>query len=371
MKTFSRLSVSFVLVAFLFSRSNLVSADQLEPPKPNPAALGKVGVILTLTGSFAAIGADGSQGIEAAIDEAGSAASLLTTVFADSKGDATTGVSEFRRLVDVEKVAAVYAFRGPVGTSINPISKASKIPLLGGVGNKEFAESNEFAFQLWPRSDIEGKFIADSVHSRGFKQVATLTAQDDWTMSVTAGFREAFKTKGGQIAIEKEVIPVDQDFRVLLQQIRAKKVDAIFINIAISQIGPFLKQKRELKIDTPTFSNFWVGKKEVIETAGVEGVEGIMFNEMSTNLPKLNAYLKQKHGTSASGATLSAYLGMKLLFQSLDPNDPALTPAIMQAGLLKQTEIKTPDGNFTIEKRCVNFPLTMKVIRNGKAEILN
>lgn len=115
----------------------------------------KVGMLLPLSGPYAAVGADNRKGVEVALEESADKGSL-EIVYADSRAEPHQAVSEFRRLTTAEGVSVVIAFRGPVGMAVNPISKTLRIPLLGGVGNKDFAAANPHAFQIWTRSDEEG-----------------------------------------------------------------------------------------------------------------------------------------------------------------------------------------------------------------------
>ena len=353
---------------FLLFAGSLSSASADRAIGPDQQT--KLGMLLPLSGNYSTIGVDTKQGMEVALSDDPEAASSVLPVLADSKGEPAAALTEFRKLLDVDKVSAVFAFRGPVGMTVNPVSKSSHIPLLGGVGNKEFATGNEYAFQVWPASDVEGKFLADSMAKRKVSKVALISLQDDWTSSVSTGFREALKKNGGSLVFDKEILPSDNDFRTLLQQVKSKSPDAIFLNVGLAQIGPLLKQMGELHIDTPKYSNFWASKKETFAAAGPEAVEGVMYDEMSTELPQLAKKLQDKYSATASGATLSAYLGTKLILQVTKNSGMPVSPETMYSALLKQTVIETPDGNFPIQDRCVQIPLVMKVLRGGKGVVL-
>lgn len=369
-RTFSRTQLSFLLltaaVLTVFGYPSKALADRAIGPDQQT----KLGMLLPLSGNYSAIGADTKQGMEMAFDDDVQAASTAFPVLADSKGEPSAALTEFRKLLDADKVAAVYAFRGPVGMTLNPVSKSSHVALLGGVGNKEFATGNDYAFQVWPPSDVEGKFLADAMAKMKVKNVALFSLQDDWTSSVSTGFREALKKNGGALVFDKEILPSDNDFRTLLQQVKSKKPDALFLNVGLAQIGPLLKQLRELHIDTPKYSNFWVAKKETFAAVGAEGVEGVMYDEMSTDLPTLNKKLQERYSATASGATVSAYLGTKLMLQVTKTAGSPLTAEAMYSGLLKQTSIDTPDASFAIKNRCVEIPLVMKVLKAGKGVLL-
>ena len=329
----------------------------------------KFGLVFPLSGSFATIGEDCRQGVEAAKLNSPNS-KTVEFITADSKGDPKEGIAEFRKLVESDKVSAVFAFRGPIGMALNPISLQAGVPLLGGVGHKDFATNNRFAFQIWPTSDREGDFIAEQMIARGFNSAAILSLQDDWTSAVSDSFRLAFIKRGGSIVFDQEVVPSTADFRTELSKIRSANPQGIFLNLGLNQFGPALKQVRDLKLTTPLVGNFWVQKKEVINAAGIETVEGVMFDEMSFDLPKLKQTLKEKFQVdSPSGATLSSYIGAALMLQAAAKAPAPAGPAEVYQTLLGLEAGHLPDGDFEITDRRVQFPLQFKVLRNGKAAV--
>lgn len=318
----------------------------------------KVGALLTLSGAFSAIGQDGRNGIALAIAEYGDN-TPFEVVYGDSKSDPQTAISEFRRFVNQEGVAAVYVFRGPPGMAVNPISKQMKIPLLGGVGNKVFTEQNEFAIQVWPSSDFEGAFLAEDVIQRG-KRVAIVTLEDDWTASLSTGFRSAFLEKGGEIVVDEFVHPEDSDFRTVILKIVSAKPDAVFVNVGVGQIGPIVKQLREARLPVPLYSNFWAGKKEVRDAAGA-AIAGVRFDEISPDMPKLSAMAKERFNTNLNSAFISAYLGARAFLEVFETGT-ATTPETIRERFLELDSLDTPDGPLEIVGRKVIFKLKISEI---------
>lgn len=252
--------------------------------------------------------------------------------------------------------------------AVNPLSKSARLPLLGGVGNKDFALSNEYSFQLWIRSDEEGAFLASKLFDSGYKNVALFTVQDDWPVAVSNGFRERAKSLGITLVLDNEILPSDSDFRSHLLKLRDSEIDAIFINVGLGQIGPLAKQLRELGIKAPLYSNFWAGKKEVISAAGDAG-NGLMFAEMATDLANLKSELNKRFKSTPSGATLSAYVATILFSQALtDIGDYKVSANALYESLLKQKDVKTRNGTFEIKERFVQFPMTIRTIRSGSAQ---
>ncbi len=345
--------------------AGLLALLATENPALAESGVPSVGLIYPLSGSFALIGEDCRKGTEIAEQSFGGP-KHINFILADSKADPKEGISVFRSLADVEMVIGVFAFRGPVGMAINPISSRSGIPLLGGVGNKEFAAGNKYAFQIWPTSDFEAEFIADTFIKRGLDSAALLSLEDDWTSAVSSAFRSAYARRGGTLAYDQQFAPDLLDFRSELAKVKLSQPKVVFLNLGIVQLGPAIRQYRDLKLTVPLFSNFWIQKKDVLESAGIEAAEGIEFAEMTFDLPSLKKLAKEQYDIEApSSALLSSYLGTMLLLQASSTSPR--TSAELYRSLLEQNEIRTPDRAFKIVERRVQFPLAVKTIRGGRA----
>jgi len=355
----SRLIHTFAWIAFV---GCLLSSAHAAPDS-SPIERLKIGAILTLSGNLASAGEDSRRGIEAALVVAGPDIPI-EFIYADSRNEPTVAISEFRKLVNVDRVAAVHAHRSTIGMALNPVSLKGAIPLLGAVGHQNFASGNDFAFQLWPPADVEGRFVADEFGKRKFKRVAVLNTEDEWTSAVTAGFRERLKELGITLAFDESFLPAEQDFRSRLLKLKASSPDAIYINLLLPQIAPAIKQAQEMNIDGPYFSNFYLAKKDVTDALGFSALEGVRFFELDTDLPRLKAELKLDH--PPPGLTVASYVATLLLAQAVKESPTLKNAAELYAALLRQKEVNTPDRNYQIENRYVKFPLVVKVVSGGQ-----
>ncbi|MDY7031886.1 MAG: ABC transporter substrate-binding protein, partial [Thermodesulfobacteriota bacterium] len=156
----------FVLlcIALFLTGTITGSCKKAAPPEAEPV---KIGVILPLSGPAATYGIDAKSGIEFAIEqinEEGGIKSLggarMKHVMVDDKTQAATGVSEFERLVTVEKVVACLGPMISAGMKAAfPYADRYKVPIFSGIGILVSKESYEYGrnMQVMP-SDI-GDFI--------------------------------------------------------------------------------------------------------------------------------------------------------------------------------------------------------------------
>ncbi len=312
-----------------------------------------IGMLLPLSGGYASVGADNRAGIDAALAERGNA-SGISFFFADSQADPRHSVSEFRKLQDYHHVLAVYAMRGPVGMAVNPLSRRAKVPLIGGVGNKHFATENEFAFQAWPTAEREGEFLADHLSESGIKRLSIVTVEDDWPIAVSKEVSAHASRNGFSIVEDLSLLSSESDFRSLAARLKRESADAIFLNVGLTQIGPFVGQLRKIDVNAQIYSNFWAAKPEV-RSAGGDRLKGVRYVEMRTDSPSLPA--------PASGATLSSYVATHFILQARATVDGPLTRESLYSALLAQREVRTGAGTFSVIDRKIQFPLVIREIQ--------
>ena len=351
------------LITLCICTPTVVSA-QTKLTKSKPI---RIGMILTLSGSFATAGEDGRKGVEAALDVSGKRGKF-EIIYADSQNEPTSAITEFRKLTKTENVPAVYTHRSSVGMALNPVSNSAKVPLLGGVGHTDFAATNMYAFQVWPKSDDEGAFVAETFIDEKFSRIAIISTEDEWTDPIARGFRNKLGESEIKPVFDQSVLLAERDFRTLLTKIKHLSADVIYLNLLLPQIGPAIKQAKELGVSTQLYSNFYTTRSDVLENAGKEALEGVRYVEMDTNLPALKKELGIPETASPQGLTVSAYIATMYLTQALEGMEGPANSAEIYDALLSQKEIKTPDHNFEVKDRVVQIPLMIKEMRDGKGQ---
>ncbi len=359
MQLMSKLT-ALLLTAALFVLGPLSS---FASPQGTEGAPLKLGAILTLSGNFAAAGDDSRRGIEAALASQGNVP-RMEIVYADSRNEPSVAIAEYQKLTHVDQVMAVYTHRSSIGMALNPISLSDKFPLLGAVGHQDFAAKNEYAIQAWPRAHDEGNFVAEEFKKRGYKRVAVLYTEDEWTGSVSEGFRSHLKKLGVNLAFDQSVLPGEQDFRTHLAKLKATSPEAIYFNFLLPQIGPALKQAHEMNLAGSLYSNFYLAKKEVRDAAGKDSLEGVRYIELDNSLPNLKKIFGKDE--APPGLAVAAYLSTLMVLQAANSEPRPSNVAELESSLSRQTEIRTPDGNYVVSDRCIKFPLIVKIMRNGE-----
>jgi ABC-type branched-subunit amino acid transport system substrate-binding protein len=251
--------------------------------------------------------------------------------------------------------------------AVNSLSARDKLPLFGAVGHPAFTSSNPFAWQFWVSSDDEGGAIARAALKRDIKRIAVLTVDDEWTVTVSDGFRAAFTAGGGTLVMDESVLPTETDIKPLLMKVARRKADALFLNVGITQLGVGIKQARELGLTYPIYSTFWCATPDVLQTAG-GAANGVTFVEMETNFPSFVRDVADCASNPPSAAVLSTYAATKFALQVLAAHPETRTMEQFATALGREREIKLPDISIPIQDRQIKFPVSVREIRNGRPE---
>ncbi len=333
----------------------------------------KIGLLLALTGPFADIGDDCKRGIDLAVDSKTDKLNVdnykISLIYGDSQADPKTGISEFKRLVDQEKAIAVLTMRSTIGMSLNPLSQSKKIPVVGAVGHPKFTTNNEYAFQFWPATNQEGEVLAKKAIELNYKNIALVTAEDDWTLSLSEEFKNSFEKAGGKVSFNETVLPTEVDFLPIITRLKQKKADAIFIDMApISSIALIAKRIREQGIKLPILANFWLGDKNAIANAGAQNVEGVIFPEVKLKYSGFEERLNKLTSSPKrpSGMTHSCYSGMAYLIEALKNNKGIKDNISYYSALNNTSQVKLLDNTIEVNNRRANFPVIIKTIKNGQ-----
>jgi ABC-type branched-subunit amino acid transport system substrate-binding protein len=195
---------------------------------------------------------------------------------------------------------------------------------------------------------------AEQLKQVGVKRISIVTVEDDWPVAVSDDLSSKAAQHGLSVVGEWRVLPTELDFRTIAGRLKGESADAIFLNVGIAQIGPFVKQVRDLGVTTQIYSNFWAAKAEV-RAAGGDRLRGVRYVEMRTDSPALPA--------NASGATLSAYVATHLILQARSKVEGALTRESLFGALSAQREVRTEAGIFPVRDRKIQFPLFVREIK--------
>lgn len=263
------LCVTFVSIIFLWGLSGSAAVAAEKSPI-------KVGWLAPLTGQWAEIGKDMTNGFNMYMEEIGSKAAgrEIVVVNEDTRGLPETAVTKLRKVVSHDRVAVVGGFvTAPTGLAVAAATDELQIPLIiacSAADDNTQRQRRKWATRLgWTGSQPMFPFGEWAYKKLGYKRVVTVAVDFQFGYDTVAGFQKTFEEAGGQI-IQKIWTPVNTvDFAPYIASIR-KDADAVWINMVAAMSLKFPKQYQEMGMKLTLFGNGTVSDEYVLPAQGDE-----------------------------------------------------------------------------------------------------
>jgi branched-chain amino acid transport system substrate-binding protein len=348
----------------LFATEYLAAADEV-----------RIGVMGEFSGASAPNGEVCRHGVEVAraafLPDGKIGEHTMRFVYADHRGEAVQGVTEFKRLVNADGVAAVITTRSQVAMPVSPLSKQLQVPLLAVVGTPRFVQENPFGYRMWPNArGVAQKAAAFALHS-AFKTVAAVTLDDEYSVSLHDEFVKSFASGGGKLTADVTIQPDDRDFSTNITRLRNTAPQLLFVNLGFAQSGPMIKKIRELGLTQPILANAWVGYREVLHDAGPAALEGTSYVDFDYEKPRFVELLKREFPSAAPiHITYSCYAAARFLTMAVQKLPAPLPKGALQSALVQISTVDLLDEQLRIDQREAVFVPVVKQYLSGTTKII-
>jgi branched-chain amino acid transport system substrate-binding protein len=195
----------------------------------------RIGLIAPMTGPFAQVGADMTNGFKMYLDEVNSnfAGAKVNLIIEDSQGKPDTAVTKAKKLILEDHVQLlVGGVLAPEGYALAPVSTAEKtvyiasVPAADDLTQRQLGNYPYFIRTSWTSSQPHhplGQWACD----QGYKKIITVGADYAFGYEAVGGFQKAFEDCGGKI-IQKIWPPLGtKDFGPYIPTFKAD-ADAVF-----------------------------------------------------------------------------------------------------------------------------------------------
>ena len=177
-------------------------------------------------------------------------------VLEDNRGDATTGASVARKLIDVDKVSTIFIAPTPPALATLPIAETAKVLLLSAAQNPKLAQS-PWGSLVPPVAEKSGVAYAKLAVALKAKRIAILAVDNDAIATALTVFKANLQKAGIQVVAHESYKTGTQNFTAQLTKIRASNPDFLQINsFSAAEYGYALKQMGELNF-RPKFIEAW------------------------------------------------------------------------------------------------------------------
>ncbi len=231
----------------------------------------KIGFLGAKTGDVAIYGLNGLKGLHMAIDEINKSGGILgrqlSLLEEDDAGQKDQALNITTKYVTQDKVAAII---GDPTTGLTRVAGAiansnqTVIMSFGSTGTG-VVEIGPYVFRDTLLDAVATPATAKWLVAKGWKKAALITSKNnDFSVSVSALFRDAYKAAGGELVADESIQDKDTDFSGQVTNIKAKSPDVIFFSGYYTEGGLIMKEVRKQ------------GLKDIV-MVGADGLQGADF----------------------------------------------------------------------------------------------
>ncbi|MGH8683375.1 MAG: ABC transporter substrate-binding protein [Burkholderiales bacterium] len=287
----------------------------------------RVGFLAPMTGIFAQIGKDMSNGFQMYVDEVGGsfAGAKVTFILEDGEGKPPVNVRKAEKLVRQDKVhMLIGGLLASTGYALAPVSTRLKtiyIPTVPAADDLTQRELGKYPYVVrtgWTSSQPShpfGQWACD----QGYKKVVTIGADYAFGYEVVGGFQKAFEDCGGKV-IQKIWPPIGtKDFGPYLPTIKPD-ADAIFTLMVGPMSLAFPKQLAAAGNKKPVIGGGTSYDEFVLPAMGDEVLGHVSALQYSAALetPKNQAFVKkyrEKYGKVPSYYSETNYTTAQMIHE--------------------------------------------------------
>ncbi|OHD24834.1 MAG: hypothetical protein A2Y38_18780 [Spirochaetes bacterium GWB1_59_5] len=308
-----------------------------------------IGAPLGLTGLTSAIGVQGRNGMEIAVDEINAGGGvrgrqLELAVYND--GDtADGGVQADEALIARGAVALVGHMSSQAALKSVAYTTERKIVLISPTASSnDFSGMDDYFFRVIGPNDQQGRALAGEALKRGFRRAAVAynALNRSYTEAVYRGFKDSFEAGGGVVLAPGEITAqAGFNYDGLLQDLLSDKPELLLCAGSSFDLASLRQAMFKKGTLLPTFASMWARTPDLLVFGG-RAVEGVILAEgaalSSTNPAEVafRAEYKRRYGEEPTFASLYSYESIRLLELALKKakklDGPSLKAALEALG---------------------------------------
>ncbi len=324
----------------------------------------RIGVLAPLAGDDAAYGQDVTAAVSLAVEQINAAGGIngrtLEAIFENGGCNGKDATTAATKLIDVDKVPVIVGgYCSSETLAAAPLAEAAQVALISPASsNPAISQAGDYVFRVTPSDAGQGVAIAGEMIKRGHHKAAVIVANTDYTLGLAKAFKESFEKLGGVITSWETYEKDARDFRTQVAKVRASKPDAIYLSAYPTDGALVVKQIKQLKMTLPLFGGETFGSKDVVEAAGKDNLEGIVYAtpKWDGTTPKATDFLQRggvKRGAEFSLPVFAAdaYDAVYLIAEALKQKpDQEPTGTIVKDYLYTVKEWQGAGGMLTIDQ---------------------
>ena len=321
----------------------------------------KVGVVIPMTGTSAAVGREIAAATKLYMAQHGDtvAGKKIELIIRDDASVPDNAKRLAQELIVNDHVAFLGAGLTPSAMSMAPLASQGKVPTIVMVsGTSVVTERSPYyvrtSFTLGQQSGI----IADWAIKNGSRKAVSILS--DWAPGAEAGkvFEQHFTKGGGQMLDTLKVPLANPDFAPFLQRAADLHPDTLFVFVPAGQAGPFARQFAERGLDKSGIK--LVGPGDIVDDDDLPGTGDTLLGVVTAgiysaahpsalNKQYVDAYQKAT-GHRANFISVGGYDGMHVIYTALQKTG-GKTDADAVINAVKGLSWESPRGPISIDPR--------------------
>jgi len=338
----------------------------------------KIGAILPLTGSNAVYGQNDKMGIDLAIEKVNAQGGIngkkIEVIYEDNQGEAKMAVSAMQKLMQEGVFIVIDNAMSSITLSMVPIAKDNKMIIIStGATNPKLSGISPYFFRIWNSDGEEAVFTAKYCREKlGMKDIVIMYINNDYGKGLADAFEKSFNNLGGKVLSKIDFEQKSKDFRNVIAKLTKYPTDNIYLVGYASQTGLIANQIKEQKMNKAIVGSVAMEDTKFIELAG-KASEGIMYPYSKTpsgkQVEEFNKLFEQKYGKKPEILCDKGFDATNLAIMAL--KNGASNAEKVREFFLNMKEYEGASGMIKFDKNGeVHQPMVMKIIKNGKFEVL-
>lgn len=345
----------------------LIGCSSATPPGGSSSAdTIKIGAIVSLTGTYAGLGAPEKKALELEVkrinDAGGINGKMVEVIIEDDGTDEAKAVTAATKLIEKDKVVAII---GATGTgqsmAIRGGIDAAGIPQVSMAGGSAItANFDPLVFQTPWSNKLVLPFELAYMKKNGITKIGVISDTGGFGKDALAVLKAEAPKAGVEIVSEQTFNAGDTDFSAQLTKIKGSGALAMHVLTSGKEAAAIVQQAKQLGITLPNYGTHGNARMEFIQGAG-DAAEGFIFPAGKILIPEsygadtaaykvatdfVERYSAANAGEKPSTFAGHAYDAINLIAEAAKRVTGELTPAALRDQIEKTTGFVGIGGTF-------------------------
>jgi branched-chain amino acid transport system substrate-binding protein len=221
----------------------------------------RIGVSISQTGAYAAIGQNQLRGhrlcVKHANEKDGVLGRRIELLVEDDQSHAPTAVAIYERLITQDRVDAILGpYSSPIVEAVADVAEKHRLPMVASSGSVTsiFKKGRRFSFMMFSPSEVYLEGLIELAAKRGLKTMALIHEDTIFPKAVAQGTVELAKKRGLSVVLVEVYPQGTRDFSASLTKIRATNPDVLAAGTYFEDAVTITRQLKYLNVNPKMFA---------------------------------------------------------------------------------------------------------------------